>query len=253
MINKLYKDILNLDSLKPTYKVNKLFSSLVSYVLDPNNKNTLKETELEKLQEICSRAEYELEKHWAKKIIESDNPLKTLRKFPYFSNYRKLTQMEWFSLLSCTTHKTHKVVFVGGGPLPLTAIVMAQQYTDKITVLDIDETACELSSQLVRKLKLDKKIEIIKTDASKFENYKNYNAFVVAALAGANMNSKRKILQKIKKDSPKLSHILARSSWGLREILYKPLDKKLYDIFEPVIEVKPKNDVVNSFVIFNSK
>lgn len=249
----LYIKITTLNDLSPSEKVNFLFSQLVEKSLEEGDKNTtLTKSETAKLQLICARAEYEMEKYWAKRILEAIDSNNELLKFPYYSNYEKLTQMEWFSLLSCTKHIKHKAIFVGSGPLPLTAIVLAKKYTSTVTVLDVDKEACELSRKLIKKLGLEKKIRVINEDGVNFESYKEYNLIFIAALAGVDIKTKENILKKIRKDTEKGIHILARSSWGMREILYKPLDKKLFKLFKPIIEVRPHNDVVNSVIVFEN-
>ena len=248
----LYNQIINLKTLKPNSETNKAFSDLVAYTLDPKNIKSLNDQQISKLQEICSKSEYELEKYWALKILESKEPSKKIKEFPYYNNYLKLTQMEWYSLLSCTDHSKHNILFAGGGPLPLTAIILATTYVKKVTVLEVDNEAYIMSRELINKLGLKDKVKITKADASEYDNYAQYNTIVVAALAGIDKKVKKKILQKIRDNSPLDSHILARSSWGLREILYRPIDKDLYKMFDPVVEVHPQNDVVNSVVIFSN-
>ncbi len=249
-IAKLYKELAALKNLAPSKKVNRLFTKLVRFVLDPRSVNTLAAKEVRALQIICQKAEYELEKHWAEKIIRSAHPEKTLARFPYLENYRKLAHMEWFSLLSCTTHATHGIFFAGGGPLPLTAIMLAREYGQKITVADISDEACSLSKKAVQALGLEKQIRVLKADASEYGAYGRHNVVVIAALAGLEKGAKEKILLNIKKSAPRGAHILARSSWGAREILYRPIEKKLYGVFKPLMEVRPQSDIINSVVIF---
>ncbi len=251
-IGKLYKELVALKSYYPSKRVNYLFTQLVQYVLNPESKNIFSEEEVRKLQKICQTAEYEMEKFWAHKIIQSKNHKKTMQDFPYIENYRKLTQLEWFSLLSCTTHKTHSICFIGGGPLPLTAIILAQKYAQTITILDKDRLACKIAKKLVERLNLGNKITIIEADGSQYKDYKMFNVIMVAALAGMDRTGKEKIMLKIKQCAHKEAHILARSSWGMRKLLYRPLDQGLSRLFNPIMEVRPQNDVINSVVIFKN-
>src|ERR1700690_2118580 len=105
-LKSLYNQISKLQDLKPNKKTNELFSKLVSFAVS-QKKNKLTSKELSKLQLICSDAEYELEKFWASKIIASKHPKEESKKFPYNKNYKKLTQLEWLSLLGCTKHTAH--------------------------------------------------------------------------------------------------------------------------------------------------
>jgi nicotianamine synthase len=252
-IRNLYQDLIKLQDYRPNKKVNNLFTKLVQYVLDPENKNYFTKKEIIKLQKICQLAEYELEKYWAQKIIKSKNAQILIKNFPYFDNYKKLIQLEWFSLLSCTNHKTHNICFIGGGPLPLTPIILVKKYAKTVTILDKNSEACKISRQLIKKLKLNKKIKIIEVNACNYNDFKKFNVIIIASLVGTKKLEKEKILLKIKRNSLKETHILARSSWGMRELLYKPLDNKVYQIFSPIMEILPKNDVINSIVILKNK
>lgn len=249
-LKTLYNKITSLESYKPSKNVNTLFSKLVKVALTEGSSSSLTANELTNLQRICSLSEFELEKHWAEKLITNKKPLDEIESFPYINNYRKLTKMEWYSLLSCSKHEDHNILFVGGGPLPLTAIILASEYDNKVTILEKDDEAANISMQLITKLKLSDKINVIKIDASKFDGYKNFNVIMVAALAGINKNVKKKILSKIKSQSKNGIHVLARSSWGMREILYRPIDSDIFKLFKTEIEVRPHNDIVNSVIIF---
>jgi nicotianamine synthase len=247
----LYKKIISLKNLTPTHKVNSLFEKLVEYVLSGKDLK-LSTRQRNRLQSVCAQAEYELEKYWAERIIKSKNPQKEIKKFPYYQNYQKLTKMEWSALLSCAQHRDHKIIFVGGGPLPLTSIILAKNYGQRIRALDKDETACQLSQIVIKKLNLSGKIKITKDDGAKFNLYKNFNVIIVSALAGLNLKEKEKIFQKIKENAKPGSHILARSSFGTRTILYKPLSQRIYQMFKPILEIRPQNEVINSIVIFQT-
>lgn len=251
-IKTLYKRIVKLGNYKPSKKVNLLFSKLVKESLILDDKKSLKTKELTNLQRICSLSEYELESYWANKIVKSKSPSNILKKFPYFSNYVKLTKMELYSLVSSSEHKNHSILFIGGGPLPLTSIILATNHDKRITILEKDINAFNISKKVIGKLNLSKMINIVNVDATYFDSYHKYNVIVVAALAGISKNSKELILRKIKENSSKETHILARSSWGSRKILYKPIDKKLFKLFKTEIEVRPHNDVVNSVIIFKT-
>lgn len=249
-LRSLYEKIILLNNYKPSKVVNSLFSKLVKVALKEGSSNSLTQSQLTNLQRICSLSEFELEKYWAKQITKSKKTLLKLENFPYINNYRKLTKMEWHSLLSCSKHNDHNILFVGGGPLPLTAIILASEYDKKVTVLEKDHDAVNISSELVRRLDLSDKIDVIEKDALEFVEYNNFNVIMVAALAGINKKTKESILSKIKSLSKIGTHVLARSSWGMREILYRPIDTKIFKLFKTEIEVKPHNDIVNSIIIF---
>tara|TARA_B110000977_G_C11069307_1_gene488998 strand:+ start:2144 stop:2917 length:774 start_codon:yes stop_codon:yes gene_type:complete len=251
-INSLYEEISQLKDFSPSEKVNNAFSNLVQLAMKFDRKIELSENKKEHLQYLSAEAEYQLEKCWADKIINSIDPIKELETFPYFKNYQDLTTLEYNSLHSFSEHKSHKVIFIGGGFLPLTSIVLANKYNISSTTIDIDKEVTEKSRILVKSLKLDHLIDIQNSAGQTF-NYQNYNTIFVAALAGLDSKTKTEIFNQIKSTSPKKSHIVARSSWNNRELLYRPIDESIYKIFTPIIKVDPFHDVVNSIVILENR
>lgn len=150
----------NLPSYEPSEQVNRFFSQLCAYarsdfeffrereMLDRNFDFSI--SSVVELQNICSLAEEKMEKYWAQKIIDSKNPRKTLSDFTYYVNYQKLTNLEYHLLLSQLS-SLQKVLFVGSGALPLTAILLAKQGI-KATLVERDNEAYDLSSQLIKVL-----------------------------------------------------------------------------------------------------
>lgn len=249
-----YIKICSLKNLNPCKKNNYLFSKLVYLVFDPAIKNTLKPNQLKRLRKVCSKAEYFLELFWAKKLINSKNVWKELKLFPYFHNYRKLTELEWFTLKGCEAHQTHKkVTFIGGGPLPLTAILLSKLYEVNVVVLEKNLEACQISRLLINKLGLSEKIKIIFCNGEDYKNYGDSDVIILAALAGESKESKKLIIRQIEIFSKNKSHILARSSYGKRKMLYLPIDNSSLGKMEKILEIRPLNDIVNSTIILRNK
>lgn len=246
-IQEIYSKINSLSSLSPSEEVNHLFSALVKKSLENHIQADLNKEEINQLQILASRAEFELEKFWTEKIILGEN---NLSDFPYYKNYIDLTKLELHSLQGCSEHKVHKLLFAGSGPLPLTAIVLATEHNIKSTIIDNDKEAIVLSRMLLKRLNLLSKIEVIEADATTFNKYNEFSVIYIAALAGAKDSIKAKIFNQIKLTGNKGTHIIARSSWGNRKLLYKPLSKNIFEIFKPLIQVNPFNEIVNSIVIF---
>ncbi len=247
---KIFKKIIALDTLTPSDKVNALFTSLVNYVTDFSNhsrQKTLSKAKIAKLQNICSKAEYEMEVYWAKRIISGEYELKD---FPYYQNYVELTRVEWAALKSCHDHAHHNVLFVGSGPLPMTAIILATLHNTSVTLVDSDLEAVRLSKKVINTLGLGQQIKIMHGDAAGFKKYHNFNTIFIAALVGDSAKGKIEIFDSIKENLADHTHIITRSSWGKRKLLYQPLPKKVYSMFSPILEIVPYNKIVNSVVIF---
>lgn len=245
---KIFHKILNLKSLKPSKETNEAFSELVKYSENSFNKVNLNEMQIVELRKISSAAEYEMELHWADKIIKSKNPNSELEKFWYYKNYEDLVTLEYINIISINK-KVKKVLFVGGGPLPLTTIILANKYNILCEVLERDEVSFLKSTTLIKSLELENKVKIIKITAEKHNSYTKYDLIYLAALVGENEKSKNKMINHIYKAISKNSLFLCRSSHGSRKIIYNPINKNIFKKLKPLLEVRPYNSIINSFFI----
>ncbi len=236
--------VLNLKDVSPNPKTNQTFSNLVEWVVaNPTAPISLSKKKLFLLQKKCALAEYELEKYWSTKDIT---------KFPYYQNYLDLAKLEWESFQSCyhPSKDKRKVLFIGSGPIPFTAIILAQKYGVSSLLIDTDDEAVRLSTNLIKKLNLSHKISIQKISGQEFQDYDKYGIIYLAALAGIASTEKLSILKKIYSLAKPHTHILCRSSWGSRKLLYKPLSSTVKNYFKPIIEIRPHNHIINSFLVF---
>ena len=248
-LEEIYRQVTTLADYAPSPAVDSLFSALVSKAIDPFGDEMLSKKQCGCLQKICAHAEYEMEKYWAQEIIAGN---KTLNDFPYYGNYTDLTRLEWNALNSCADHTDHRVLFVGSGPLPMTAIILALNHGVHSTLIDNDPVAVALSQTLLQTLNLQHMIDVVCAEGSLFDTYEDFNVIFVAALAGSDASQKEKIFEYIQKKTSTHCHIIARSSWGKRKMLYPPLPKKVYRLFKPLIEISPYNEIVNSVVILKN-
>lgn len=246
-LEKIKQEIDKLESLRPDKKVNSVFSNLVKLATSFQKK----EVELKTyFQTVAAKAEVEMEKYWAKKIIESANPEETLKEFWYYKNYLDLTKLEFGSLSLCHDHQKHnKVLFVGSGPLPLTGIFLARDFGCEVTFLDIENESLKLSENLCEKLNI-KNVQFVCADAVKFAEYDQFDAIFIAAMIESKKISKEQFINILAKKVKKHTHVLVRSVFHNRELLYKKLDVTKIKGLSAVLEVRPKNEIVNSFHVF---
>lgn len=245
----LFQEIRSLKTLKPSPETNEAFSKLVTFCLNADEKDiTLRPHEVEKLQNLSSLAESEMETYWAKRIIASKNPNEELLQFWYYANYATLTDLEYANI-SLISKDMSNVLFVGSGPLPLTSILLCQKYGLKCTLLEKDQLSVELSRQLIQALKLDRKISIEPMDAMEYQNYHEFDLISVAALVGATPPIKEEIIETIRTTMKKNSLLLCRHSHGAKKLLYPSINKEAIEKLQPVVEVIPSHSIINSFFI----
>jgi hypothetical protein len=121
-------------------------------------------TEREGLPALCGRAECEMEKYWARRLIT--RPACDLTEFWYFPEYTELCRAE-INLFK--QKEFSRISFLGAGALPLTAFLLARHCPKtKIACIDYDPEACVLAEQLSRKLGLKGRVSAHYMDALEY-------------------------------------------------------------------------------------
>ena len=246
---ELYHSLRVLPSLAPSKEVNALFSSLVTFT-ESGQKTNLSLEEIKGLQRLCSHAESELELFYAKRILVASNKEDALKDFLYFKNYRELCELEYQNLFFCAHgEKMQSVAFVGGGALPLTAILLAKEKGMRVTILEKDEEAATLGREIVESLSLSSLVTVTLCDALFFGEYHHFDTVYVAALVGEGDEEKEAIISHVYKHLKEKSLLLLRSSFGARELLYAPVREIYFSKLPVLLEVRPYKNICNSFFI----
>lgn len=248
----IVEEILTLDNLNPSFKVNHLFSNLVHLVVS-NCIDTLDLTanQLDRLRGACANAEFLLEEYWANRIVNRESSLKD---FPYYTNYLKLALNE-ISILQKLFKDLHnrKMLFAGSGPLPLSAILFSFTGLNS-SLLDSSKTAIKTSQSLIESLKvIDKNsFSFIQSGILDTDNLGDYDFIFLAALVGVSNSEKERILTHIYNQLNSNQYLVVRSAEGSRTLLYNPIDLGLMNQlgFKLVSEFYPTDEVINSTLVF---
>ena len=181
----------------------------------------------------------EIEK--ALEILESKDPWSTLRSFHFFKRYEKLIHNE-----ESLAHFSQgdKVVFIGGGALPLTLILLNKFFRVKCVSIEIIPEIAELSLKVIDKLGLNSEIEVICGDETELSRL-NYDVVMVAALA----EPKDRVFKNIKRYVKDETKIIYRTYTGMRAILYAPVTEEVLLGFEMLDMVLPTGKVNNTSVL----
>jgi len=252
-IISIYKQLKSSQTLTPSLKINELFTELVSICMRTNTADAtliLQDYRISSIQQqlnlLCSEGEWLLENTTATNVIESNNPQETLKNFIYYSNYVELSVKELevskANLVSC---KSKKVLFIGSGPLPLSAILLAKNGYS-IDCIDKDKKSVALSRQLIKKLNLESTITIVCQDIESYQTEHEYCFIVLASLVGDTVSKKNQILLKLKSFLKNDTLLLARSSDDLAQLLYQPVSLEALKEFQIVTKIKASETVINS-------
>ncbi|XP_061344842.1 nicotianamine synthase-like [Gastrolobium bilobum] len=255
---KIYDKISTLESLNPSNHVNNLFTQLVTTCTSPCQLDVtqlsqeVKET-IAKLIRLCGKAEGLLETHYSALIGSHEKPLNHIKLFPYYSNYLKLSHLEFTMLTRHCSQVPSQLAFVGSGPLPLTSIMLATYYFRHTCFhnYDIDALANAKAYDLISSdPDLSKRMFFHTSDIANVSNgLKEYNVVFLAALVGMDQNEKTQVINHLAKHMAPGAILLLRSAHGARAFLYPVVDASDLKGFEVLSVFHPTDDVINSVIV----
>ncbi|KAK4424540.1 Nicotianamine synthase [Sesamum alatum] len=255
---ELYDQISNLDNLSPSKDVDTLFTQLVATCIPPHPIDVTKLcTKIKRIRHnlirLCGQAEGLLEQHYAALLASFDNPLDHLHLFPYYSNYLKLSRLE-FDLLSQHCSSPARIAFVGSGPLPLTSIVLASHHLTSTVFhnYDIDASVNSMAMKLVESHPdLSKRMEFHTTDIMNVSAaaLKDYDVVFLAALVGMDIEEKIHVIKHLAKHMAPGAILMLRSAHGARAFLYPVVESHHLQGFEVLTVYHPTDEVINSVVV----
>lgn len=120
---------------------------------------------------------------------------------------------------------SRRIMVVGSGPLPLTALCIGATLDVRVTCVERDAECHDLARQLITMSGLDEKFESINADILDLTEFDGYDAIVGVVLLGVSTDGQQ--------ESTKATiahHIIERMSPGMRMVLRDPhgLGKLLY-------------------------
>jgi nicotianamine synthase len=242
--------------LTPGPRTNEIFGRLVALAVDPAAAREADavladpavETLLPALRQLCAAGEFELERHWARRVVAAPDPAAELARFPYHRNYVDLTRLEHHAVSGLIPERVGRVLFVGSGPLPLTSMLLAERYGCEVDNLDREPDAVALGVALTDRLgRTGLRFDV--GDVIDRHDLAGYDLVYLAALAGLDPDAKLGLLSHLARTLTPGTLVLARSAHSLRGLLYPVLDPHDLPGMDTLSVVHPFTDVVNSVVV----
>lgn len=246
-------DLLDQPSLEPGIVVNALFNQLVTAVLSVPESEA--ETVLAALppsrspglfRSVASAGEHALERVWADRIASSPDPAETFARFPYRENYRLLVKME-LGAVRRQDADPRQVLLLGSGPLPLTALCLADQGI-AVHCVDHDAEAIRLSAAAFGRLEAVG-VTFEHAEAAAATPPRPVDVVLLAGLVGSDDAAKADVLGKAVTHLDPGGLVLARSARGLRTLLYPQVGPEALAGLTVVAEANPEVDAPGTGVI----
>nr|WP_260173984.1 nicotianamine synthase family protein [Nocardioides albus] len=251
-------DLLDQQSLAPGIVVDALFNRLVTAVLsvpEPAAGPVLAALPPTRspavFRAVASAGEQALEQAWADRIARSSDPTEAFTRFPYLENYRLLVEMELEAVRRQGAVPRH-VLLLGSGPLPLTALCLAEQGI-AVHCVDHDAEAIRLSSAVAGRVGTVG-VTFEHADAAAATPPGPVDVVLLAGLVGADDAAKAAVLDQAVTHLAPRGLVLARSARGLRTLLYPPVGPQALAGLTVVAEANPEvdapgTDVINSAIL----
>jgi nicotianamine synthase len=263
-IVRLHEQLSCLDSLAPGPEVNALFEELVRVCVHADDRaarRVLADARIRRLRpdllRLCSRGESMLEQAWARGVLEAADPWAELGRFSYLENYEQLSRLEVHTLAAAGhVPQAGRVCFLGGGSLPLSALLMHRDLGAAVDIVDNEPQAADLARRLLDRLAPGPGLRVVQADATSAEDMARLlggcDVVVVAALVGHTPRQKRAVLRAVGRALDPGAYLVVRSARGLRSLLYAVVEPG--DVAEaggcvPQVLVHPLGDVVNSVLV----
>ena len=245
--------IQSLENLKPSRRVNNLFTQLVQEVIAAPPEILVDNSTRRNMQRIASAAETEMELFWARNIIASANPAKVLAAFPYRDNYHELIRRE-ISLVEGSGRQLSEfshVLMIGTGPLPMTGLELMSQRNVRIDHIDTSLTALAICSLVGNRLGLS--CGHILGDGASVSLADQYDLIIVAALAGETTAQKQAIIDNVLPSLARDGRLLLRSAYGARTLLYPGIIANDFSHVELLEEYHPQDEIINSIFVYEKE
>lgn len=193
------------------------------------------------------------ESEWAKRIFTSNDPVVALQGFPYMENYDRIVSRE-IGLVGASgleLNDSHRMLAIGSGPLPMTALQFYMRRGVIVDQSDIDESALQLGRHVSQALELPGEYLLGAGDALVPE--RQYDVIFVAALAGGSHEEKQAIVTNLLPYLKPNGRLLLRSSKGARSVIYPSIDPDRLIGVRLLAETHPNDIVINSSLVFERK
>ena len=166
------------------------------------------------------------ETHLERRFVHflDNNVVKHYLDYPLYARFERLIDRE-VRLLG--KNKPKKMLFIGSGPMPITALCLQHRLGIQIDCLERFQEAVDESKLVMKKLGMDGAINVIQGYGENFD-VSEYDAILVALLA----KPKRTILENILRTCKDDVSVICRTSDGSRVVFYEPtLENAIPDPF----------------------
>ena len=231
----LSRSYLSSDSAKTAYQtvspwyqiLEPIYAELEGLMQQADNDDTARiladdriESQLEHLHQIRAAYEFDKEIDAAKSILSLEDPAQHLADIMDHQSYWILTEPVLKALKGAKN-----VAVIGSGPLPLTALGVAEKTDAAVTCFEIDKDAFDLGNEIIAHSLQKQRITCLNQLAEGGEVFEKFDAVISAVLLGVDLDSpnhipKSETLNAFLSAVPENAPVILRDPFRLGNLFY---------------------------------
>lgn len=176
----------------------------------------------ERLHEIRAEYEYQRERELARALVAAgdQSPLENFRSAAWYE------EAHAFELEALAPYAPERLLVVGAGPFPTTAISFMHAHPDaRVACIELRAEAYTLATQVAR-ISGCEDLRVIHADALSVEDFSAYDCVLVGTIVGVNEQDKRHVVEHFLKFVPASTLLILRTAIGAGKIVYPSVDLK---------------------------
>jgi hypothetical protein len=175
-----------------------------------------------RLHEIRAKYEYDRERDLARALVAAgdQSPLEKFRSTAWYEEAHE------FELQALAPYAPERVLVVGAGPFPTTALSFIHAHPDaSVACVELRAEAYMLATQVARICNCEG-LRVIHADALTIEDFSDYDCVLVGTIVGVNAQDKRRVVEHFLKCVPTSALLILRTAIGPGRIIYPSVDLK---------------------------
>ena len=189
----------------------------------------------DRLLPLRSEYEYVRERLLAEAIVSAgdESPIQSFRSASWYEDAHD------FEIEALTPYAPRRLLHVGGGPFPTTAISFQRAYPEaEVACLDNDPEACALASEVVRICGCPR-VEILQTEALERTDFDDYDCVIVGTVVGILDAEKEHVVEHFKRWVPPSALLVFRTAIGPGRVIYPYVAPFMLDGLNPRVLFDP--------------
>lgn len=198
----------------------------------------------ERLHHVRAEYEYDRERDLARALVAAgdESPLAKFRSAAWYEEAHE------FELAALAPFAPERVLVVGAGPFPTTAISYMRAHPDAhVACVELRAEAYTLATQVARVCGCES-LEVIHADALTLEDFSAYDCVIVGTVVGVTPAEKRRVVTHFLEHVPTSVLLILRTAIGPGRIVYPSVDLRQLEGIDYEVLIEPPQETFTMII-----